>query len=445
MSQVFDASLIDNEIKKKFVSDLTYTPKESRFGNSTPVKHFRYYPDKKIIELPYAYARKLISEDTKEPYLLNTCKDIKLNYSFHGKISQERNREQEDVVINSIDFLSMYGTCIINVDPSYGKTRIGTAIASHFKVKTLIVVAIKPLLDNWKDSFQEFTNAKYYVVPDKKVDYNSLKSADVIVCTDRKAMKLSEDIKDDIGMIIIDEAHMFCSPSRITTLLSFSPVYIIALSATIDKRHVFLDHLCNNDTIINKVIIRNYIINKVETGFYGIEEYTSYPDKVLKWDVCISSLFNNDKRNDMICKIAKKELDNGRTILILTKTKDHVDLLYDKMKGYTDSVEWMYENKNKYNVSNILIGTISKIGTGMDQVNTCIDFDGKRFDCIIICSTLKKQTIFGQSIGRGFRDENTIFYYLVDSNSIFNTHWKENTKWLKLRKFEIKIVDGTKI
>jgi len=465
MAQCFDYSSWSKEEKKDVINDLTFTLTNFNYKSKT----FTYYRLQKpsLIYIPYAYGRKLlVSSMGKEDnftYKLNTHKDIKKDFTFNGVISQETNREQVDVFNKAINFMNNYGTCILNIDPSYGKTRIGTAISAYFKVKTLVIVPIVTLINNWYDSYNSDTNAKTVIFTNAALKKGSkdssvktsknnkfsvitekdLEEADIIICNVQNASKLPEEIKGKIAMLILDEAHMFCSLTRITTVLQFRPVYIVSLSATLCGYHKFIDHLCNNDTIIKKIIVRDYKLYKVNTGITAKESYRGYGSiKKLDWSNCLNYIFNVSERNNIIYNIVSKELANSKTILILTKTKEHVDLMFNEIKNkVTDSVEWMYESKNTYNVSDVLIGTFSKIGTGMDQVNSCIGFTGKRFNCIIICCTLKEETIFGQSFGRGFRDESTIFYYLVDLNNAFNRHWKINLKWLRERKFVISELD----
>ena len=85
--------------------------------------------------------------------------------------------------------------------------------------------------------------------------------------------------------------------------------------------------------------------------------------------------------------------------------------------------------KKSYIESKVLIGTMSKIGTGFDQSSACENYSGKRFNLLILTSSIKKESMLEQNVGRVFRDSNPIVYHLVDNDPIIISHWYIARKW----------------
>jgi len=105
-----------------------------------------------------------------------------------------------------------------------------------------------------------------------------------------------------------------------------------------------------------------------------------------------------------------------------------------------ESVDSMAGTKSTYSDSRILVGTISKIGTGFDEKTACPNFNGVRINMLILCTSIKKASLLEQSIGRVFRAEMPVVIDLVDDNPILKRHWKERQKWYISRNGTIKTI-----
>ena len=57
-------------------------------------------------------------------------------------------------------------------------------------------------------------------------------NAKIMVCMSGRTDKISQTLRNKVGTLIIDEAHCFCSESRIKALLAFTPRFTIAETAT---------------------------------------------------------------------------------------------------------------------------------------------------------------------------------------------------------------------
>jgi hypothetical protein len=155
-------------------------------------------------------------------------------------------------------------------------------------------------------------------------------------------------------------------------------------------------------------------------SYYGLD-YTS----LLK-----DTLFD-PWRNDIIYFLVHGNRD--KKMLILTSLKEHTMLLYEMVLKMGITCDYMCGNKKSYNDSSVLVGTMSKIGTGFDPANACATYDGRPFDCLIIASSIKKYSMLEQNVGRVFRSDYPIVYHLVDGDDIFKNHWNLARKWYTIR------------
>ena len=79
-----------------------------------------------------------------------------------------KRRDQDVVFKEAIILLKDKHSCFIACPTGYGKTMIGTCLSSHFKLKTAVICHSDIIKEQWKETFEEFTNAKVQIVKGKK-------------------------------------------------------------------------------------------------------------------------------------------------------------------------------------------------------------------------------------------------------------------------------------
>jgi hypothetical protein len=114
----------------------------------------------------------------------------------------------------------------------------------------------------------------------------------------------------------------------------------------------------------------------------------------------------------------------------LTSLVDHVMLIYEKLVANKIPCDYLCSTKKTYQDAAVLIGSLSKIGTGMDQATSCPTYDGRPFDLLILVCSIKKYSMLVQNIGRCFRSKHApSVFHLVDSDDIYKSHWYKCRKW----------------
>ena len=418
MAVSFPSKLLNKESEREMVLNLIVRPMINGKPDGKSYKTFNNNGEN--LTLPFRYGHLFCKKHNIEIDPLGPFEEV--DYNFTGELRDYQIAGLEQVK----DHLEQFSTSTVCFHPGAGKTVIGTVAAYICRLKTLVAVHRKTLMKQWVETIINFTNATYHVVGEKN-QKTSIEEANIIISMDERFKNISPEIISKIGMILIDEAHCFCTIERSKSLLIFKPRYIVALTATPDRKDgtsSFLLNLVGGHRIM-RPFKKPFVVNCRRTGIKP--EMVSNKGGTLDWTVYTKSIMENDLRNFMILDDVIKNSD--RKILILTKEKSHVTALENLISPFT-KVATMMGNKNSYEDSPVLIGTCSKINTGFDAATFADNYDGRPISMVIMCVSFSDENVIQQSAGRGLRAENPLFiYYLDDGGSISKRHWSTFRKW----------------
>lgn len=411
---------ISNEQAMLIRSHLCIQPKEenqymaNKFGYTPKPPILFYLYNDPYIDIPFTFAaallQKSVNQDLNHP---------KANFTFTGTLFSH----QEPVIVEALEHLRTKCSTTIGLPPGRGKTVIGAKLSAEMGLYTVVLVHREFLCKQWEETYKNFTNATIWIVGTPAPE----KFPDITICMDTKFHQLPDIYRDRIGTLIIDESHVFCTPSRVECLLSWHPKYIIAETATLERTdglHIMIQSITGVHGIF-QISSKPFEVYQIETSIQP--EIKNNRQGTTDWISLIKSLAYNQTRNEMIISLVKN--NPHHKIMILCAEVQHVELLHNLLIEQKESVDSMAGNKNKYSDSRILVGTISKIGTGFDEKTACPDFNGIRINMLILCTSIKKASQLEQSIGRVFRAEMPVVIDLVDDNPILKRHWNERKKW----------------
>ena len=424
-------------------NDLIVKPNVSFFEKKRKDKYKKFGGDADIVKVPinfyketedslyvpYSYYQKTFGQANHYKLILYS----QFNFTFKGTLREEQILPYQEL----IDNITARGCSNLNLHPGAGKTFLCAKASCEFRLKTLVLVNNTVLLDQWASTYKEYTNAKYCIVENKKT-INADDS--ILICMSTRVEHIPKSILDQIGTLILDEAHTFCTPSRIDSLLSCQPLYIIAATATPtrpDGMHVIIEHLCGTERIIKKSS-KPFKVFQFNTGFdIGIPK-NRFGDT--DWNGYVERLCSNDARNNMIINMILQNL-SGNKILVLSPRVEHVLMIHDTLKSLGVKVDHMSGKKKSHMDSNVLVGTNPKIGTGYDAKSSAINFDGFPINLLIMTVSIKSEGLLEQVSGRCFRSEWPNIFVLYDDNKLGMSHMKANAKWFRSSKGEIIYVD----
>jgi superfamily II DNA or RNA helicase len=371
-----------------------------------------------IVHVPFLFAASLfqITPNINIEYQKTTIQ-------FNGSLREN----QIPVELEAWQQLEKFGATTLALATGFGKTILGASLTVRTKLLTCILVHREILTVQWKQTFEEFTNANVWIVGEKCPPL----ICDVIICMGTRVHHLPDCIKDMIGTLIIDEAHTFCTTGNVQGLLSFHPKYIIVETATLerdDELHSMVYAMAGSHGIFIESN-RPFLVMKIKTNTKPERKF-NYKGGVSWHDLVRDTLFD-ERRNQIIIDLVKNNLD--KNILILTSLVEHVELLNKMIKQAGITSDFMCGTKNSYTEGQVLVGSLSKLGCGFDQKTSCQNFSGKRFNLLILCISIKSYILLVQSIGRIFRSEFPTVMHLVDEDDIYKTHWYKARKWYLAR------------
>jgi len=395
---------------------LVITPSVNNFNNyNTDCKSIIfYYTDKDYIYLPFNFASILFN------YISNSNISYpSTNFTFKGDLRQY----QLSIVNEAMEQLQSKRTTLLALFPGAGKTVISAYLSSKLNVLTLVLCHRVMLTTQWLESYSTYTSANVIEVGDNA----NYQNYDVIICMDKQFSKIPNDIINNIGCLIIDEAHLFCTPSRVSCLLGTHPKYIIACTATPNREDGLFQMI---QSIIGlhgvfRPLNKDFLLYRIFTGISPPIKKNIRGD--LEWSSLIKELCLSEKRNSIIFDLVKYL--NNEKILILTWSKFHAVYLHKILSEKSESVAILAGKLNTYSDSRILCGTLSKIGVGFDEKTSCYNFNGIRLSTLILCGTTKCSELIEQLFGRIFRSDNCKIYCLIDDVPVCKRHWYIINKW----------------
>ena len=225
--------------------------------------------------------------------------------------------------------------------PGIGKTVLGTYLVAMRARNTLILVHRKPLLDQWIAQLAMFLGLDQKEVgqvgggkrkPNGRLDVAMIQS----LCR----RNVVDDLVAEYGHVIVDECHHLPATSFEGVLSAVKARFIVGLTATPqrrDGRHpitemqlgpvrykVNVKGQASRRPFDHKLIVR-------ETAFRTIDEGGGPGAGIQQ---IYAALANDDTRNRRILDDVIAVLEEGRSPILLTERKDHVEYFADHLRGF---------------------------------------------------------------------------------------------------------------
>ena len=401
MSLKIDIETLNNEDRDKINKDLTVRI-ESKMGMTKTL--YMYEIVNEDIYLPFSYA---INEMKRSRRLRSEYSRMSIEFAATLRDAQKIIKDE------AISCLNKTGSVIISCYTGFGKSICAINLAQTIKLKTLIIVNKIVLINQWKESISNFC-------PETKVQKLTSKSifdteADFYIVNAINVEKLGKTFLKDIGLIIVDEAHLIMAETLSKSLKYISPRYLVGLTATPyrpDGFDILLELYFGKNKIIREMK-REHFVYKVYTGFKPVMEKCE--NGKINWGALLKSQSEDEKRNELIVNIVKKFKD--RTFLVLTKRVEQAKLLLKKIKEAGENVSSLIGSQQEFDHDcRILVGITSKCGTG---------FDFPKLDALLLACDVAQYFI--QVLGRVFRKLDTIplVFDLIDDNPILMSHFRD--------------------
>lgn len=291
--------------------------------------------------------------------------------------AKPRDKEQEKAIEAIKNFNFNYG--ILNSPPGSGKTFMASQLITHFKERTLILVDMNLLIEQFIDSLLAFTDIKEEeigLIRGTTLDYDLDKK--VIIATMQTLNKkpdIMKKLSNNIGFLIQDECQIASCDTIRNIFKEFKPKYQLGLSGTPfrDDGMDFLiremigpiiyttdkQHMIKEGNLI--VPILRPIFLKDDIMF---KEYISKGETEMEFRDVVEHYYNNPKTITKISKLITKLFDE-HSQLVICKEKElvykyHREIISQKFPNLIKKYEKMKETRIKYLEKELLKDNLSK-------------------------------------------------------------------------------------
>jgi len=254
-----------------------------------------------------------------------------LDCSFTGTLSSSQERAAKALLAHDIG--------VLVAPPGTGKTVVGTFLIAMRRRNTLVLVHRKPLLDQWVAQLALFLGREPKEIgqigsgknrPNGEIDVAMMQS---LVRLGRVA-----DLVAGYGHVIVDECHHVPAVSFERVLSEVKAKFITGLTATPRRRdgqqpilHMQLgpvrfavDSRNKNE---QRPFARSLIVRETEFTIRQQAERTTIQE-------LYSMLVADEARNDLICKDIIQSLEDGRSPIVLTERREHLEKLADELRAH---------------------------------------------------------------------------------------------------------------
>jgi len=355
-----------------------------RFGYSTwktPrfIKTLEVLPDGITVPLGFLNKVKGFAEKEQLKAEIIDQRTIAKQISFPSKLLL---RKDQQYVLNQ---LMKEDRAILEAQPGFGKTIVALALMKKRGQKTLIIVHTNTLLHQWEKRINDyFSLAKDEIglIGDNKWKISKKATIASYMTLSRRGL---DDIKNDFGLVIIDECHHVPANTFSTVVKQFTAKHVLGLTATTFRKDKLekLMYLYVSDQVIrtknNKQEKNEQSISTVKTELVTRKTEFQGNGKLEDFQDACRMVITDTKRNDQITDDIVAALAAGAKCLVLSERLEHCEILLElvrqKAKGIHAAVATgIMTKKQRERITarmnqerfQLLIATGKLIGEGFD-------------------------------------------------------------------------------
>lgn len=351
------------ELTQEDVQELTVTPKA--FDPSEPSSPFEVFAelDDRTVAVPRYWAQDRFGRANEFIGSVHSAS----NLVFEGELKPGL---QEEAARASIDKLGRDGGGVLCLPTGTGKTVIALHIACTLKVKTLIIVHKRFLMDQWADRIARF-------VPSARVgrlqrDNVEVEGCDLVVgMLQSIAMRqYGPEVFDGFGLVILDEVHVVPAPVFSRALFKICSPCMLGMSATPERRDGMS---CVISWFVGPVFMNHQLTGKAEVSVLVVPFQCDYKYAYGKAGMAriLTKLCESTERNNLLMNIIYDLVAGGRKVILLSDRRSHCTALMESLANNEVScalyMGGMKEHELKESeTKDVLLATYSMAKEGLD-------------------------------------------------------------------------------
>jgi superfamily II DNA or RNA helicase len=323
-------------------------------------------------------------------------------------------------------------TGVLAATTAFGKTVIAAKMIAARDRNTLVLVHRRQLLDQWVARLQAFLD----IAPNKLgVIHGGKKkpsgNIDIALMQSLVRKGVVSDLVADYGHIVVDECHHLSAVGFEAIARGAKARYVLGLSATVtrkDGHHPIIFMQCGpirHRVDAKKAAAARPFDHKVVFRRTEFRLVRSKPDEKPAIQELYARLAQDPARNDLIFDDILSALEAGRSPVVITERKDHLDALAGRLSKFaknvivlrggmtarqsrtaTESLAAIPDDEER-----VLVATGRYLGEG---------FDDARLDTLFLTMPISWRGILAQYAGRLHRlhaaKREVVIYDYVDEN-----------------------------
>jgi superfamily II DNA or RNA helicase len=330
------------------------------------------------------------------------CEGTPIEANFEGQLRPY----QEDAVAS----IAAHDDGLLCAPTAFGKTAVAAWLIGKRKVSTLVLVHRQQLLDQWQERLAMFLGAPLNSIGQIGGGKSErTRSIDVAVIQSLYRKNEVKDFVAEYGQVIVDECHHISAFTFEQVMKQVKARFVVGLTATPtrkDGHHPIIYMQCGP---IRYSMSARTMTESTPFEHQVIPRHTDFRMPAEMTDLAIqdvyAALINGSARNAMIAADLRQALTGGRSPLLLTGRKEHLQFFATELEGFATHIFVLKGGMGKKqrrttaealasvpeNDSRVIIATGSYIGEG---------FDDARLDTLFLAMPISWKGTLQQYVGR---------------------------------------------
>lgn len=250
------------------------------------------------------------------------------SYTFQGTLREAQSEAVNEILNHDLGVLS--------APPGFGKTVIGAKLVAKRGCRTLILVHRKELLDQWVARLSLFLGVDTKEIG--RIGAGKNKPNGMLDVAMIQSLVRKDEVNDIVagyGQVIVDECHHLPAVSFERVLNEVKARYVVGLTATPYRRdgHQPIIHMQCGPVRFSihpksheaRTQFKHQLFCK-ETNFT-----MTNPDASIQ--EIFAALVTDEQRNALILADVRQAIQEGRSPVLLTERKEHLDILADGLRN----------------------------------------------------------------------------------------------------------------
>lgn len=246
----------------------------------------------------------------------------------------------------ALEALAVHDTGVLAATTAFGKTVVAAALIAHRARNTLVLVHRRELLSQWVERLRAFLDADDAQIG--TIGGGKRKPSGIIdVALIQSLVRKGEvaDVVADYGHLVVDECHHLSAASFELVARRSKARYVLGLSATVarkDGHHPIIFMQCGP--------VRHRVDARIQAAERGMRHRVfdrttrfALPPSLASGERpsmpgIYAALARDRQRNDLIFDDVLKSLEAGRTPILLTERKDHLEHLRQRFAPFVKNL-----------------------------------------------------------------------------------------------------------